>query len=313
MSEDLRYHGPHRTHPPGRTMHSPTWLLTLCAMLLGCSSGGAPRPADDRDGALVTDGGAGDARTDDLQADLAQAGPLTLVRHGLVEARAISNGIVPDRHGSTATARLYDLAARGERCVRTLIAGCLLTQCESTTAPPNQSAGPIRIEGGLIPVTLTFSGSLYLDYSNGNANNWPVGVPLTISAPGADSPAFSATVTMPERVLVKTPEHVQAGVNFIVRRTADLPLTWEGGGRGALWLVASVGKQTLECGFPASNGRGTVLADALGAMAGGSGTLWIFTADTREVSAGAALTRVRAAYSAVGHDGREFTAQLSLF
>lgn len=297
-------------------MSARSWIFTSFVWLSACSSGGGPAPGGPIDALLQGDGGAPDeGAASDLTpaADLLQPGPITLTRFGLVELRAVSIGVPADRHYSTAAAQIYDLGQRNEKCTRSVIAGCLLTQCATTLRPPQQDAGPIRMEGGPVGVTLSFNGGQYLSYSNGGGNNWPVGAPLSVSAPGADVPGFSAMVAMPERVVVRTPERPMAGVNFIVQRTADMTLIWEGGGRGTLWFVATIGAETLECGLQARDGRGVIPALALGKMPSGSGTLTLFTADTREVPAGAHLLRVRAAYSAVGHDGQEFQAQLALF
>lgn len=285
-------------------------FLGLCLSLAGCENRCAPPLAPAADAAASADGGAGDGAAP--PADLMQAGPITFSRFGLIEARAFSSGIPVDRYGSTAMAQIYDLSLRGESCTRTVTNGCLLTGCSSALRPPPQNAGQIRLEGGQVGVTLSFSAGQYLTYSMDGVNNWPVGAPITISAPGAEVPGFSATVAMPARVVVTVPERPAAGVNLLLQRTADLTLTWEGGGQGALWFVVTVGAQVLECAYPASAGRGVVPAGALGMLPAASGTLTMFTADSREVTAGSHLLRTRAAHAAVARDGREWTAQLVL-
>jgi hypothetical protein len=124
------------------------------------------------------------------------------------------------------------------------------------------SAGTIGIAGAKVPIAMTPSGAPFYSYEPPEVPGDIVdpGDLLTISATGAEVPAFSGMVTVPAPVAGFTPPAE-------VSRTADLPLEWEAAGaNGMLIILIALGRGDATQIFCSTDDDGsfTVPAAALG-------------------------------------------------
>jgi hypothetical protein len=156
------------------------------------------------------------------------------------------------------------------------------------TATP-RSAGVITVDGAKVPITLTpamptpgyppFQSPMPL---------WSGGETITVTAAGADVPAFTAHATAPARVTVTAPA---AGM-LTLPRSADLTVTWTNGGAGEVHLTldadpsAPLQGSSLDCRFPSSAGTATVPSAALQLLPAGHAQLQIATGAPIDLQAG---------------------------
>lgn len=142
--------------------------------------------------------------------------------------------------------------------------------------PPAPNAGPINVNGGVLPVTLTVQpDGTYLPASAA-LMLWSDGMTtMQFMAAGADVPAFNVVQTSTQPVSITAPD--LGAVPLLVTRSADMPLTWSGPSPGNVvvrlrWrdMAPSTANTTIECSFPVADGSGSIPAAALGMLPAGS-------------------------------------------
>jgi hypothetical protein len=144
-----------------------------------------------------------------------------------------------------------------------------------------------------MPITLSpQADKSYNSLSDSTHALWQGGETLTVSAAGADVPAFSATVIGPANSTVTMPADPSPAM-LTVDRSMDLTLAWTGGSQTLKVDVVTVGA-TIECRFSASAGTGTISKSLLGMLSAGAGNLLASGEDQKQVNAGDYVVTVSA-------------------
>lgn len=266
-----------------------TWVAMVpfaCACSAGTSSG-------DGDGGLrfpSSDSGSGGSAADGGRADAgggasgpSDAGALGAPTRGggvYLTSWEYAIGTTPVRGHSASAAfvRAYPTASASGACTSTTSGDCVLYRCpiassaaDAGAADPGAansgaSAGAIVVSGGTSAVRLVPSGGSYAAVT-AQTKLWNGGESLTITADGAEVPAFTLRATAPSFVTVTTPVFPAAGGSVVVARSGAFAVSWTGGSAGS--VSANVGAVTattstsITCTFPASSGAGSVPASLL--------------------------------------------------
>jgi hypothetical protein len=204
----------------------------------------------------------------------------------------LTSGAYSSGSGQTLkTAAVFYPSVAATGCTVALVAGCKIETCTATTpgGAPLASAGSIAITGGAYPLVLQpGSGNLYgtpvPDGDSGVEVLWHGNETLHVSASGADVPAFTADVLAPTQVTVVTQ------LPTSISRLNPFDVSWfkKSAGQVAVDVSSTAGGTSyyLECLFDVAAGFGEVPQAALAQIAGGTGTLSVFTVTKQTVSAG---------------------------
>ena len=154
------------------------------------------------------------------------------------------------------------------RCQRRTVGPCVVNQCSNVGIdfvdgePMCSGANP-----GTLVVTRTGSNAFQV---NGSAQitldrALTSGETLALRTTGGDVPAFSATLTVPQRARVTAPEGLVNGRGVNLRPNEDLRVTWEPTTSRVALVVTDMygGQSTTECVFEGASGAGTLPANAL--------------------------------------------------
>ena len=172
---------------------------------------------------------------------------------------------------------------------------CRITDCTSsgTTTPSYEtvSAGVLQLSGGNQPLTLTPDASGTYAAVTGQERLWSSGATLTVTASGADVPAFQETLYGAAPVTLTSPVLPPAGTQGVISTSTPLTVTWSGGVAGTVLVMLSRTIQgsttrsvTVSCTYPAADGSGTVPASAMGALPIGSdGTFAVHGGDQKTI------------------------------
>jgi hypothetical protein len=159
-------------------------------------------------------------------------------------------------------------------CTTTSSGACTLTECPPANTdagtpqpvtPP--TAGNITISGGKRTVTLSpkADGSYPTEVDSMKAL-YAGGETLTVSAAGAQVPAFSTTLTAPARIKVSTMPPTS------ITRSAGFPIAWSGGNTGEVTLGLYAGTSWITCSAPATSGSAVIPGTLLGKLPAGAAT-----------------------------------------
>jgi len=174
-------------------------------------------------------------------------------------------------------------------CAHTLVDPCDVYICSAPATPMYASAGTVTIQGLVQPVMLTpMTDKTYTVYSAQQAL-YAGGETITISAPGADAPAFSLSYTAPSRMSITSPAKPASGAKLTVNRSQGFTASWTGGGAGEVFLYISgpsASNTTISCGFPASSGTGTIPAAALAMVSAGTGSFSVSSLSRKSIDIG---------------------------
>jgi hypothetical protein len=152
-------------------------------------------------------------------------------------------------------------------CTSQTAGPCEYKKCSAATASKN--AGPITIAGLRAPVTLTLGPTMYTQY-NAMAALFEGGEHATVSAPGAELEAFSATLTTPKRPTMTSP--ITAVTDTLaIPRTHDFTATWVATTSPIVVEVIGSDGGSLRCLYDGAAGSGTIPASALALLSPGSG------------------------------------------
>jgi hypothetical protein len=138
------------------------------------------------------------------------------------------------------------------------------------------SAGTVTVSGGGASFTIAPSGAAFADA--GASVDYQLAIPdagmvsagetFTLAASGATAPAFSASIAVPEAVILTLPAFGGPSAAVVIPRSTDLPVAWSGGGTG--YVVFSIDQTvggtatSVSCSFPETAGSGVVPAELLG-------------------------------------------------
>jgi hypothetical protein len=207
-----------------------------------------------------------------------------------------------------ASARFYTKdAITGYDCQRETFGDCQVSTCTENgkTASPSPYAGEITLtDGMMINVKLTATPGESYTTSTPGPVSLAGGELLTVSASGADVPAFTMEVAVPRVITISSPALDDSGMAD-APTDADLVLTFDNraadGETGTQLLAQSLGglgMSTLSCQLATESGTATIPAAAL-AKVRGAGQLLLLTTRTKQVQAGEFAVSVIAYLSAM--------------
>ena len=201
----------------------------------------------------------------------------------------------PDFVSSTASASFYQgsFAIGGTtdtRCTTSEEGSCRVTACDlggpAPDAGPTEDAGAIltphagEITIGATPITLTPTSDGVYATKTLTEKIWDT-ADFSVKAAGATVPAFEKLLQVPASITLTAPVLPDAPAKAEIDRSADLALTWTGGGGGVVTASAITSllegttlkkSATVSCTYPANAGTGTIPAAALGKLLVGDGS-----------------------------------------
>jgi hypothetical protein len=106
------------------------------------------------------------------------------------------------------------------------------------------------------------------DLYDGTGVGWPPGANVMISAKGADVPAFQGIITLPSPIAA-----IDGFVSgSVIDRSQDLTIGWPQQTGMSLFVGLTVGSVSIDCGFDAGDGGGTIPSAALSTLSAGTAT-----------------------------------------
>jgi hypothetical protein len=239
----------------------------LTTLLVACSGGGGDTSADS--GSLGGDGGSAVGTGNvGLAADYANGS-------GISSFVNINGSFVAGASGDGSAVATVDAGS----------GSCRLTQQPHPAAPTLVtfvSAGTLTVSNGVQSFIVTPSNATLPDAGSSvdyqlsitDAGTLSAGEAFTFVASGATAPAFSTSVDVPDLVTLTQPAIGGASSSLVIPRSADLSLTWSGGGIGDVLFTISqtVGETStiVSCTYPGAARAGVVPADLLGRLTASS-------------------------------------------
>jgi hypothetical protein len=158
--------------------------------------------------------------------------------------------------------------------------------------PPN--AGVISVSGARIPAGTKLTPGTdgkYPALQQSGLDAWSGGETLSISAVGAEVPAFSGTVTAPAPSVALTSPAISTTQKAEIDRSKALAVAWSGAGAGTLTVSATAsvpggGSAVVTCRFDASKGTGQMPTKLLAKLPAGDGGFGASISTTEQVKAG---------------------------
>lgn len=189
-------------------------------------------------------------------------------------------------------------------CARAFMGPCEVDTC-SGAAQTNVSAGTIQIFGATKAISLAPAADHTYAMQNSTTALFGAGDTLTFVAAGADVPAFTRSVTAPNKITITAPVQ-PGGPTLTVNRSSDLAVAWTGGGSGQVLVALLSGADTgtsAYCRFPSSSGQGSVPTQVLQRLQGGMGGYAMAAIDDGETDAGMWAVLLETYANAVWPDG----------
>lgn len=185
------------------------------------------------------------------------------------------------------------------RCTRSVVGPCAVTECSNVgvdfVGEPSScwSANP-----GALTVTrpdgaqLRVQGSARITLPRALAP----GETLAMQSAGAEVPAFTASIRVPQRATVRTPTGLVGASGVTLGRDEALTVTWEPTTSPVLVTATTSngGERTAECVFDGAAGSGTV---PVAAMPADNGSVEVSTLERVEFAAGAYPVTARVRWS----------------
>lgn len=166
-----------------------------------------------------------------------------------------------------ASAGFYDTV--NTPCALTTVGACQVQKCANGAPTPNNSAGVVTITGSSVgTTTLSPNGKVYTPIM-ANTLYWSTAQTLTVTAAGADVPAFTGNISAPALINVTNPPPPNAdmlGPPTPFSKSSDLTFSWTGGVAPAdveLTLSSLPADYLVRCKFPAASGTGAVPASVM--------------------------------------------------
>lgn len=181
-------------------------------------------------------------------------------------------------------------------CTSISSGACGLNTCEASSTTPAAVPPPLRPHAGMISFlatdlddpTHTVTASLAPDASGAYAvvdlsSTLRGREAISISAPGADIPAFQIDVESPLRLLLTNAEvvAVSSEATLAISRTQDTVLTWDRGVDGVTFHIqGATAAQSITCTFPSLDGTGTIPVDLVSQFMGTELRFFTFTRES---------------------------------
>jgi hypothetical protein len=178
----------------------------------------------------------------------------------------------------------------GAACTTSIVGACEVETCPSGgSPPPGVKAGTITIGGGTLgSLALTATKAEDFEYFWDQAGvAFSTGDTLTVSGSGATVPAFATqSLVTPAMITLAKPAAEKSGA-YKISTSSPLHVAWSGGTSGAQVFLQGEGASSVtedggisvltdtyvSCAWDASANKGTVPAEAIGALAGLKGSL----------------------------------------
>lgn len=199
-----------------------------------------------------------------------------------------------------------------DRTPRFSAGACIAQRCVPRTPDPSDggarpTASNIRLRGGRDEVYLFLAApGLYQVWT---VNGWMLfegGEQLTVTADGAEVPAFNGVLTAPARPILLAPSVPAPGGVLELPRDRELPISWRDAPRGTLRVSISVfeleERNIVECIFPAEMNSGNIPRDVLATLPRGAGFYELRLEETVELTAGAFTMRLVAATNVIDEE-----------
>jgi hypothetical protein len=250
-------------------------------MALGCAGGErAPAAAIDSDVVVRVDSTSIDTDAS-VATDSARESSLSDV--GAIDADAELDADYPIEK-NVGSLNVYEIAgaspmiaasgaffASRPTCRKTTLTSCDFLECPGTTIKdPASSAGEVRLTGtGISAMDELLNRSATNIYSRVIALPWPAAGSWTVSATGADVPAFTATLSPPSSITTTSPMCV-SGKCGAIDATKDFTVSWSGGTTGIVEVDIGGGNRVIACRAAATVGTLVVPKAALSLLPLGS-------------------------------------------
>jgi hypothetical protein len=172
----------------------------------------------------------------------------------------------------------------------------------------HENVGTITVTVGGAAVTMPPLTDGTYDVYQPKTALWSTSQTMTVTAPGHELPAFTASLQTPEKLRVAMSPPA-TGNKLLVTRNADLPLTWTGSvGNVSFTFVSSAPSLVgiLSCTYPAAQDQATIPKALLGQLPVGSGAVSGSAVATTNVRVGEMQVFVYAAAPAVYSDDSYF-------
>lgn len=276
--------------------------LAAVAWLTACANE-APRPnpnGDDPDGgpraeAGIRDVGAPDA---ELEGTIYAFARRYQTDAGMIESYAVTAGFA-ETPSEVCTDRTPPFAA--DFCVAQR---CVPRTPEPGDGGPRPTASNIQLNGGRDQVYLFLAAAGV--YQVWTVNGWLLfqgGEQLTVTADGAEVPAFTGSLTAPARPILLAPAVPAPGGVLELARDRDLLFSWRDAPRGKLRVSISVfnleERNIVECIFAADTQSGNIPRDVLSTLPSGDGFYELRLEETAELTAGEYKVRFTAATNVI--------------
>lgn len=214
-------------------------------------------------------------------------------------------------------------------CTESKEGDCTITECDlgptpdggtetdaGTTKSPH--AGEIAIKSAS-EIKLTPDADGKYDGKSEQSRLWTNGGDISVTAAGADVPAFETSLKGPSAVEVTAPAWPALGAALEIDRANDLEITWSDGGAGSVQAMVSSSTDdtkkvaTVSCVFKSDTGGGKIPKAALSKLiAGDKASISVHAATIEEVSAGDWKVSVAAMTSATTSGGDMASAQAKI-
>jgi hypothetical protein len=179
---------------------------------------------------------------------------------------------------------------RYSACTWSTIGPCTALQCPNSMPPPtkNPSAGMVSITGARVSwADGPDANGFYAFQTDNSGYAWKAGNTITYSAPGADLPMFSGSVTAPSIMTLTQPATVPA----MIDRTTPWSLQWTPGPAGQVLRVTmnygtASAVSAIDCALPLDAGHGVIPAAALQYLPAGTVTLSVEAVAKKVIAAG---------------------------
>jgi hypothetical protein len=208
-------------------------------------------------------------------------------------------------------------------CPRTTMGSCSIERCP--IAPPMDAGTADAGPGSSMPVAgqVTVMGdsmTLMIDPASsgqyavsGTGALYTPGAAVTLSAAGAEVPAFSLVVNAPDSIVISAPD---LAIPLVVPRASDYTFTFAAPTVASTVTVALFGSDattrvSIACEYDSSTGTAVVPATVLAELPSGTGNVTVSTETAGTTAAGAWDVSFHVGFTAVTDEGLGFSAVAS--
>ena len=287
-------------------------LPAVAAVVVACSDGATSSSGTSPDGfdasAETTDDGS--ATSPDAGADATTTGPLPEPPPTGNRGAVFLTGDATSTGASHSAGAAFVARSTVDQSVTKKAVGPCAVEIYGNGAGPKEtfrSAGKLTFTGLAKAVTLTPAADKTYDRITGSTALFVGGETFTVTADGADVPAFTATLMAPSKLTLTAPALPAANAALKVTRSSGIEATWTGASSGEVVLyfdeAASSNAFSTTCTFPASAGKGTIPAAAFADFPSGAGTFNLYVKTVAVLTPADGYVRVTASSLLVSATG----------